>query len=255
VDELELAIISLWALIAAAGGAVVAQIIQIYFTRRNERRQRRAELAAGPLWQVQDATESLWHRLENLKDRRGFQRMDNDYYFQSTAFLIAQFLASKRLLGKNGIYSQLEGRTQGDALRKSLETSHRQLFRLNNMKSDILRNDQTLLADLALEREAGGWYLVPFSEFRERVANASNAQFLKKLQLHLDHLKETHEDLARMKKCLEAAGEELSRHTGLAWAGASADRGDLTRESTNRRAPFVTYPFSRRRRGEGSRWN
>lgn len=57
------------ALIGAAGGSVGATIVGNLFKHRSERTSQLKNLVNRYFLQLQDATESLWFRLDNIKDR------------------------------------------------------------------------------------------------------------------------------------------------------------------------------------------
>jgi hypothetical protein len=96
------------ALIGAVGGSGVATLIGILFKHRKERTSQRKNLVNRYFLQLQDATESLWFRLKNMqdRDRTAIERqLTPIYYLESTLYAFACFLAYKRTMLLDGIYS------------------------------------------------------------------------------------------------------------------------------------------------------
>src|SRR5690606_36827443 len=78
-------------LIGAAGGVVTAAI-QYGARRYSETEQVRREVAERHLLQLQNSVESLYYRANNLRDWAGKSVMPDQYYQQSSAYIIARVL-------------------------------------------------------------------------------------------------------------------------------------------------------------------
>jgi hypothetical protein len=67
----------------------------------------RRALVGRHLWQLQDAAETLWYRLQNLKDQGGRYVMTEDYFAETTVYALGRVLAVERIFGLEGVYPEL----------------------------------------------------------------------------------------------------------------------------------------------------
>jgi hypothetical protein len=97
------------ALIGALIGSIGAVFVSHLLTMRREENRAREELVQRHLFQLQDATESLWYRLHNLAFQGGRVAMRDPEYFKfTTLYSLGKLLAVERILALEGIYSQLD---------------------------------------------------------------------------------------------------------------------------------------------------
>src|SRR5829696_7805033 len=109
------------ALIGALIGSIGAAILSHWLTRRREEDRIRKELVQQHLFQLQDATESLWYRLHNLAFRGGEEAMrDEEYYKLTTLYSLGKLLAVERIFTLEGIYPQLDAAYGEARLKKFL---------------------------------------------------------------------------------------------------------------------------------------
>jgi hypothetical protein len=95
------------ALLVGAIGGVVATAIQYFFKRRAEEEDLRREVVETYLLQLQNSVESLYYRMNNLRDWAGRAVMSDDYYEQSSAYVVGRVLAHESLLVSKGVYAKL----------------------------------------------------------------------------------------------------------------------------------------------------
>ena len=96
------------AIVGAAGGSVGATIVGNLFRHRSKRTSQLKNLVNRYFLQLQDATESLWFRLDNIKKRGQAdieEQLSREYYQESTVYAFACFLAYKTIM--DGVYSQI----------------------------------------------------------------------------------------------------------------------------------------------------
>ena len=132
----------------------------------NERRQ---ALARRYLFGLQDATESLRRRLENWADRGGQEvadAADPGYWSITTLYVVARALAAERILALEGVYPALEADLpdlvhffSSDGVESALD---------DTLGERLLRYHRMALAEAALERDADGFRVLIYSEFRRR---------------------------------------------------------------------------------------
>ena len=162
------------ALIGAGVGSIGAEYLKDYFRRkaeqRNEQLQHEAEiqrvqkkLVQQYLLQLQDAIESLWYRLDNVKNRGGRAVMKDRYFEVSTLYALGRVLAYERILILDGIYPQLEDVNQalGNFLKTRLQNIDSQLS-----KGEFQRYNRLALAEAVMEREEGRLRTSTYMDFR-----------------------------------------------------------------------------------------
>jgi hypothetical protein len=96
------------ALIGAAAGSIGAVITSDWRKRKAETSERREAFVQRYLFQLQDAAETLWYRLDNVSRRGGRLVMDDAYFETTTLYALGRVLAIERLLALEGAYPQLE---------------------------------------------------------------------------------------------------------------------------------------------------
>lgn len=96
------------ALIGAVSGSIGGNFLSDWLARKSEREKIRRELVDGYLIQLQDSLESLWFRIDNIKNRDGLQKMTDIYYEESTLYILGSVLAHSRILSNEGVYTKIE---------------------------------------------------------------------------------------------------------------------------------------------------
>ncbi len=96
------------ALIGAISGSIGGNFLSDWLARKSEREKIRRELVDGYLIQLQDSLESLWFRIDNIKNRDGLQKMTDVYYEESTLYILGSVLAHSRILANEGVYTKIE---------------------------------------------------------------------------------------------------------------------------------------------------
>lgn len=165
------------AFVGAIFGSLGAIILQSWLQDRREKYDRRQQLVARYLLQLQDACESLYYRLENVGNRSGRSQMSDvtgsdEYYVTSTLYALGRVLALKRILLLDGVYARLED-YQGyrDCLRKHLDEFEKQID-----SSSFFRYYRLILAELLIKQSTGHLRPATYLEFREHYDNDSSVR-------------------------------------------------------------------------------
>ena len=133
-------------LIGAAGGVLTAGI-QHVFRRYSETEQVRREIVERHLLQLQNSVESLYYRSNNLREWAGKAVMPDEYFEQSTAYIIARVLAHESLLLSDGVYAKLPRR---GALKRSIKAKmHALNWGLDDQR--FLHYHRVQLGEMALD--------------------------------------------------------------------------------------------------------
>jgi len=119
-------------------------------------------LAQEHLYPLQDAIESLLHRVDNLSRRAGKNAMGQEYFEITTAFAVGRVLACERRLSLHGIYPIVDG----------LYPRLGKQLRENRFAFDLLAGtlfyDRVALSDVLTAWVGDRTRLVTFEEFRCR---------------------------------------------------------------------------------------
>lgn len=163
------------ALIGSVIGSVGAVLADHWLTERSEQFHRREILVQRYLFQMQDALEMLYFRLENLAFRGGKYVMTDEYFEQTTLYALGRTLALERIFALEAVYPQLD--TLYPGLGKLLKDS-RIDFKLQH--SNFYQYDRVALAEAVIEREGDGFRASTYLEFRKRyeAANSLEKQWL-----------------------------------------------------------------------------
>lgn len=149
-----------------AGGAIA--VGTVLFQQRSARRaaagSRREHLTSRYLYQLQDAAESLWFRLDNLSNRVGAPVMDAQdplYREVTTLYALGRFLALERMLTLDGIWPELAQYPRVAGLL-------RDLTREEIWPVDLFRYERIALGEAVLERDDDGFRASTYLEFHRR---------------------------------------------------------------------------------------
>lgn len=192
---------------------MIGAAVQHGFQRLSASRQERREIIETYFLQLQDAVESLYYRINNLRDWGGKGVMSDEYFRLTSVFAIGRVLAYESLLVSKGIYAKLH---YDEALKRKLKGG---LHRLNHGLDDqhFLHYHRVQLAEALLHEEK----VVPFTEFLSRAASpaiepviAAAARLVENAPAHvLDELRTAANDVIRL----------LEAHTLVPSALALAD--------------------------------
>jgi hypothetical protein len=216
-------------IIGAAIGAVATVgglLVQGVFQRRSEAqqrqedrdaeaRQRREAVAHRYLFQLQDAVDSLRHRLDNWAARGGrgwATSVDAGYWDVTTLYALARALAAERILMLDGVYPQLERNSPG--LGAFLFESSVEGALGSNLRR-LLYYHRLALAESALQREADSFRIVTYSEFRQRYEDSTSGlnTLLAPATEAIERLDE--EQMVALKASLDEITEKLREETGI----------------------------------------
>jgi hypothetical protein len=149
------------ALIGAGLGSLGAAYLTFVLGQRAEKQRLQESVVYRYLSQLQDAADSLWHRLDNVKNRGGRAVMQDRYFEISTLYALGRVLAFERILLLDGIYPQLEQLRKGLGifLRNGLQQIDKELSnirfqhynRLALAESAIVKEKDRLRASTYLE--------------------------------------------------------------------------------------------------------
>lgn len=161
------------ALIGAIIGSLGAQALSHWLAGRRETKEASQLLVRNYLVQLQDALESLWHRIDNLAFRGGEAVVDDpDYYRLSSLYVLGSFLAQKRGLILDGVYGHLESLNEGSGsqLEMSLEAVERTIGRERDGRAGFPRYYRRELGDMTMSWSGDSWRLKSYSEFKSSLS-------------------------------------------------------------------------------------
>jgi hypothetical protein len=149
-----------------AGGAIAfgTVLLQQRSARRAEAESRRERLTSRYLYQLQDAADSLWFRLDNLSKRSGAPVMDARdplYREVTTLYALGRLLAVQRMITLDGIWPEL-------ARFPSIASLLRDVTLEDAWPSGLLHYDRMALGEAVLERDDEGLRTSTYLEFRRR---------------------------------------------------------------------------------------
>lgn len=167
--------------LAAIGGAWLqarstARLQREEAVRQEERRQaehaaflddRRRVLARRYLFQLEDAVDSLRHRVDNWANRSGLEYSEGRFpgYWEVTSlYAVARALGAERILDLEGVYVELQAVSPDEAAglpRHAVEQAVTKAFR-------FLRYHRMALAESVLDRSGDEFRLLIYSEFLRR---------------------------------------------------------------------------------------
>ncbi len=142
------------ALIGAVLGSGGAVLIQYLLTSRSEKIHRREILVQRYLFQLQDALEMLWYRLDNLANRGARSVMSDEYFEKTTLYVLGRVLAIERIFMLEAVYPQLEAIYRG--LGKCLKQNRfdiKLIDYLKKQKYEFYQYDRFLLAEAVIIHE------------------------------------------------------------------------------------------------------
>lgn len=153
------------ALIGAVLGSGGAVLIQYLLTNRSEKLHRREILVQRYLFQLQDALEMLWYRLDNLANNSGLSVMSTEYFETTTLYVLGRVLALERIFMLEAVYPQLD--TIYSDLGKCLKQNRFDLALQRYLKSqsfEFYQYDRFLLAEAVIVHEADVFRTATFLE-------------------------------------------------------------------------------------------
>jgi len=136
--------------------------------RSAEEEARRRSLVNRHLFQLQEAADTLWHRLANVRHRGGRYVMTDEYFSQSTLYALGRVLAVERILGLEGVYPELAALDPN--LSRFLK-DHVIDSRLDGTK--FYKYDRLTLAETLIEGEEDRFRASTYVEFRRRYDDPS----------------------------------------------------------------------------------
>jgi hypothetical protein len=197
------------ALIGAAAGSIGAVITSDWRKRKAETSERREAFVQRYLFQLQDAAETLWYRLDNVSRRGGRLVMDDAYFETTTLYALGRVLAIERLLALEGAYPQLERLYPGlgDFVMK-----HRIHYELSG--TGFYQYDRIALAEAVVERETDRFRTSTYLEFRRRYESTESQEkeWLKPARDAVQSL--TEQKTERLKVELRTVALRISHETG-----------------------------------------
>lgn len=134
-------------LIVGGIGTLIGAVIQYRIQRFSAERQERREIIETHLLQLQNSLESLYYRINNLRDWGGKSVMTDDYFRNTSIYILGRVLAHESLLVSKGVYAKLD---YDEALKKQLKG---QLHSINWSMDDqrFLRYYRMQLAEMLLQ--------------------------------------------------------------------------------------------------------
>jgi hypothetical protein len=214
--------------VAAVGGAFLqarsAARLQLQQAEKEEIRrradsaehlkERQRALARRYLFQVDEAVDSLLHRLDNWT-RRGGQwhagAREPGYWEATTLYAMARALGAERVLALEGIYLDLEAlwpdRSTGlppRAVEDALRDAGGERF---------FQYDRLALSEAVLDRVHDGYRLLVYSEFRRRYEDPAWNRLLEPARAALTSL--THQQLESLERSLTGVKQRIEAITTM----------------------------------------
>ena len=177
------------ALIGAISGSFGGNIISNHLKEKNERESKRRYIIDTYLIQLQDFTEALWHRFNNIKNKGGRMVMDSNYFEESTLYSLGCILAYRRILLFDGIYSQIDKLIPGLGifLKEKLNDIDKIL---DSGKVSLYRYNRLLLAEVIIQKENGKLNVCSYLKFKELYEDSPRIKdFLKPSKKWVSNLK------------------------------------------------------------------
>jgi hypothetical protein len=201
---------SFWAFLFGGVGALLGGVIQYYFQRFSADREKRREIIETCLLQLQNSLESLYYRINNLRDWGGQSLMSDGYYRMTSLFILGRVLAQESLLVSQGIYAKLHF---DEDLKKRLKAGlHAVNWGMDNHA--FLHYHRMQLAEMLLEEGR----IISYTEFQTRLGEdrfrdtvAAAEKFIEeKAPERLDGIRETARRLVRLLEQRTAVPSALS---------------------------------------------
>jgi hypothetical protein len=149
------------ALIFGVVGTFLGASIQYFFQRYSAERLQRKEIVESYLLQLQNSLESLYYRVNNLKDWAGKSIMSDDYYRDSTIYILGRILSHESIFITKGIYAKL---SYDERLKHEIKRGlHAINWSMGNGK--FLHYYRLQIAEMLLEDDR----ILSYTEFLERI--------------------------------------------------------------------------------------
>jgi hypothetical protein len=150
------------AFIGALVGSIGSVLVEELIRRRREEREQRKALVRRFLFPLQDAVESLWHRLYNIGYEEGRSVMPDEYFRTTTVYAFGRVLAAERTLGEEGVYPILR-----EFFPELAGTLERRLVVALELPA-LQQYDRIALGEAVLERDEYGTRPGTYLAFRNR---------------------------------------------------------------------------------------
>ena len=202
----------------AVGGAFAGAGAQYGFRRYTETEQVKREIVETHFLQLQNSVESLYYRVNNVRDWSGRTTMSDDYYRQTTAYAIGRVLAHESLLVSKGVYAKL---SRHAAIKRRIKAS---LHSLNWAFDDqaFLYYHRLQLGEMALD----GDRVVSYTEFSGRWQDAKYAAAVASVSRFVTSITDTRLDAIRSEaeKLIGLLAAETDVPSALELAKPEVDR-------------------------------
>lgn len=226
------------ALIGAVIGSVGVSVLNDWLARRTEKRRLYESTVKEYLLLLQDAVESLWHRLYNIEKMSGRTNMEDEYYETTTLYVLARVLALKHIIVFEGVYYNIERVTPslGIFLRDKLEAIDRRLDNMNyeiNTNTPFFRYDRQVLAESVMSGKGDRLKIGTLIRFKECYPKmASSLIPAKDFVMALDST-----NVSTIRKLLSDIAFRLEKETGITTSvrslSESAEQESVDRNDKN----------------------
>ena len=197
------------ALIGALLGSIGAVTVDHWLGDRSRDRQQRKLVAKQHLYQLLDALETLWYRVESLQTwSREIQA--GGYFETSTLYAVGRALAQERVLRLEGVIAEL-AYTYPRLVSVFREETH-EMFR----KLGTFQYDRLILAESLLQWTGNGYRVLTYYEFQMRYRQQSEEDtdwrdIIKKV---IDPLRES-DVRDRLQEQLESVSKAIAGEIGV----------------------------------------
>ncbi|GCE11809.1 hypothetical protein [Tengunoibacter tsumagoiensis] len=198
------------ALIGSVIGSVGAVFADYWLTQRKEKLAKREIILQRYLFQLQDAIEMFYYRLNNVAFSAGGRVMSDEYFEVTTLYAFGKVLALERIFLLDAVYTQLDG------LYPELGTFLR-VHRLdrNVQYIDLYQYDRIALAESIIEREGEVFRTSTYLEFRKRyeMPGSREKQWLEPAVNAITSLSPV--QIQAMLKFLKIEADRIAKRTGI----------------------------------------
>jgi hypothetical protein len=145
-------------LVSAGAGVLITKLWEL----QSEKRRERQEIVAKYLSQLQDAVDTLWSRMEGIRNSPSSYDFEGTYFQDTNVYAMGRVLAIERVIAERGLYSIIH--THDKKLSEFLQ--RRRLSRLLS-GNKCHRFERITLAEILIEHKDGVSAIMGPDRFRE----------------------------------------------------------------------------------------
>jgi len=202
------------ALIGSVIGSVGAVLTDHWLAERSGKFHRREILVQRYLFQLQDALEMLWFRLNNLSSQGGRSVMSDEYYETTMLYALGRVLAIERIFALEAVYPQLD--TIYPDLGKLLKEREYRI-ELQFPNRHLFQFDRISLAEAVIVHEGDLFRPSTYLEFRRQyeAENSQEKQWLAPASKAIQSLAHEREGMKHLLDIIHKKAVMIAEKTGI----------------------------------------